>query len=214
MLQEKRVRTDHQSSTTVIADESVVAEGIVSLLREGGFSVTVVAGGDDWRHLIESQPERSIILFAADDGQRGSSLVRGVLEASPQGSVVVVNGPMRRHGHSDGDAGRTSRIGDDQAAPRAISESPAVNASPGRRGRPAGDRLLKGELAAGTVTLTTRESTILRLIAQGESNRGIGEQLSISEHTVRAHARSIMQKLAVKNRIEAAVVALRTGLAN
>ncbi|MEX0801646.1 MAG: response regulator transcription factor [Dehalococcoidia bacterium] len=61
--------------------------------------------------------------------------------------------------------------------------------------------------------LTPREIGILRLIAEGESNKAIARQLSISEHTVRAHARSIMRKLEVANRVQAAAVALRTGLA-
>ena len=54
---------------------------------------------------------------------------------------------------------------------------------------------------------------ILRLIAHGESNKAIAYQLSISQHTVRAHARNIMQKLEVANRVQAAAVAFRAGLA-
>lgn len=60
--------------------------------------------------------------------------------------------------------------------------------------------------------LTPREVVILRFIADGESNKAIARRLSISEHTVRAHVRNIMRKLEVANRVQAAAVALRSGL--
>ena len=61
--------------------------------------------------------------------------------------------------------------------------------------------------------LTPRELVILRLISRGESNKKIARELSISEHTVRAHVRTIMRKLEVANRVQAATLALRNGLA-
>jgi DNA-binding CsgD family transcriptional regulator len=52
--------------------------------------------------------------------------------------------------------------------------------------------------------LTTREVEVLRLVAQGRSNRGIADDLSISEKTVRNHVEHIYTKLAVSNRTGAA----------
>ena len=62
--------------------------------------------------------------------------------------------------------------------------------------------------------LTAREVDILRLIAQGLSNDEIGEQLFISEGTVRAHVSRILGKLHLANRTQAALYALREGLAS
>jgi DNA-binding NarL/FixJ family response regulator len=57
--------------------------------------------------------------------------------------------------------------------------------------------------------LTEREQEVLSLLAEGCTNRDIAEKLSVSEHTVRAHLRGIMQKLNVTNRVQAAVLAWR-----
>jgi two-component system NarL family response regulator len=61
--------------------------------------------------------------------------------------------------------------------------------------------------------LTEREAEVLSLIAQGLNNQAIGEQLSISPNTVKAHLRNILDKLELGNRVEAATWALRHGLA-
>jgi len=55
--------------------------------------------------------------------------------------------------------------------------------------------------------LTDREIEILRCLTAGETNRQIATRLVISEHTVRAHMRSLMQKLGVVNRAQAAALA-------
>jgi len=55
--------------------------------------------------------------------------------------------------------------------------------------------------------LTAREEQILKLIAQGLSNREIGEILNIAEKTVKNYLTNVFQKLQVRNRVEAAMVA-------
>lgn len=62
--------------------------------------------------------------------------------------------------------------------------------------------------------LTEREVEVLRLVAQGHSNRDIGEQLVISEATVRTHMSNILSKLHLASRTQAALYALREGLAS
>ncbi|MEM9152704.1 MAG: response regulator transcription factor [Cyanobacteria bacterium P01_F01_bin.3] len=59
--------------------------------------------------------------------------------------------------------------------------------------------------------LTAREFEVLELIVEGYSNPEIAKALYISLSTVKAHIRSIMTKLAVDDRVQAAVVALRSG---
>jgi NarL family two-component system response regulator LiaR len=62
--------------------------------------------------------------------------------------------------------------------------------------------------------LTERELEVLKLIAQGHSNREIGEQLFLSEGTVSKHASNILGKLHLANRTQAALYALRKGIAD
>lgn len=63
-----------------------------------------------------------------------------------------------------------------------------------------------------TYPLTSRELEILELIAAGCSNADIGEKLYITVGTVKTHVRSILNKLCVNDRTQAAVRALRSGL--
>ena len=53
---------------------------------------------------------------------------------------------------------------------------------------------------------------MLQLITQGKSSRDIGEELVITESTVRRHVSNIYDKISVSNRTEAALYALREGL--
>ena len=62
--------------------------------------------------------------------------------------------------------------------------------------------------------LSPREVQILVLVARGLSNRKVGEELSISEHTAANHVRSILRKTGCANRTEAASYAHRHGLAS
>ena len=59
--------------------------------------------------------------------------------------------------------------------------------------------------------LTPRESEILVLLAEGLSNRGIGNSLGISEGTVKVHVKAILRKLGVASRVAAAVLAVEHG---
>jgi two-component system, NarL family, response regulator LiaR len=63
-------------------------------------------------------------------------------------------------------------------------------------------------------SLTERELGILRLIAQGCSNKEIAEQLVITEMTVRTHVSNVLGKLHLASRTQAALYALKEGLAS
>ena len=60
--------------------------------------------------------------------------------------------------------------------------------------------------------LSERELEVLKLIVEGKSNNEIAEDLYLSTNTIKTHVRGIMNKLAVDDRVQAAVVALRSGL--
>ena len=60
--------------------------------------------------------------------------------------------------------------------------------------------------------LTTREQEVFRLIAEGLSNVEIGQQLYISDTTVKTHITHILQKLGLRDRVQAVVLAYQTGI--
>jgi NarL family two-component system response regulator LiaR len=70
------------------------------------------------------------------------------------------------------------------------------------------------DLPPAAEPLTEREVEVVRLVAQGLSNEEIGEKLFIAERTVRTHVSNILAKLHLANRTQAALYALREGLAS
>ena len=69
-----------------------------------------------------------------------------------------------------------------------------------------------GDVQQVVEPLTAREIEVLELIVEGQSNKEIAEALVISESTVKNHLRNILEKLHLRNRIQAAVYAVRQGL--
>lgn len=89
----------------------------------------------------------------------------------------------------------------DPAVARRLAESLRTAQNPGsRRG------------AAPVEQLTRREREVLLLVARGKSNREIARELGISEQTVRTHVSSILGKLGLASRTQAAMYAVREGL--
>ncbi len=64
----------------------------------------------------------------------------------------------------------------------------------------------------GKTRLTERENEVLKLLVQGKSNTEIAAELIVSVHTAKAHVCSILQKLCVDDRVQAAVKAIKEGL--
>ena len=109
----------------------------------------------------------------------------------------------------------------DDQPPAAVS----VMAPVGRNGRPTAAEIGRSDLVraiAGdppspgrrqdTFGLSSREREVLGLVAQGRTNREIGERLFISQKTVGVHVGNILSKLEVSGRVEAAAVSIRLGL--
>jgi DNA-binding NarL/FixJ family response regulator len=82
----------------------------------------------------------------------------------------------------------------------------------------AGKRLIPPELAntlaehVSDESLSNREIEVLRQVANGKGNREIGEILFISEETVKAHLKHILEKLDADDRTQAVTIALRRGI--
>ena len=74
-------------------------------------------------------------------------------------------------------------------------------------GREAGVKFIPSE----NNPLTRREAEVLRLMAEGKSNKMIGEFLFISEKTVKNHVSSILQKMEVDDRTQAVISSIRYG---
>jgi two-component system, NarL family, response regulator LiaR len=76
------------------------------------------------------------------------------------------------------------------------------------------DEVARPSSGAGLATLTPRELEVLRLLTRGLSNHQLAEELVVSEKTVKTHVSSILMKLGVRDRTQAALLAVREGLAD
>ncbi|MBP7211856.1 response regulator transcription factor [bacterium] len=66
--------------------------------------------------------------------------------------------------------------------------------------------------ASGNIPLTEREYEVLKHLVMGKSNTEIADELIVSVHTAKAHVCSILQKMCVNDRVQAAVKAVREGI--
>ncbi|GAB2443908.1 response regulator [Streptosporangium sandarakinum] len=86
-------------------------------------------------------------------------------------------------------------------APAGVAPADPAASVPPRRG------------AGPVAPLTGRESQVLALIASGRSNREIARELAVAEKTVKTHVSNVLMKLGVQDRTQAALYAVRHGLA-
>lgn len=74
-------------------------------------------------------------------------------------------------------------------------------------------RILSNSMSQeGRVPLTEREYEVLKHLVMGKSNTEIAKELIVSVHTAKAHVCSILQKMCVSDRVQAAVKAVKEGL--
>lgn len=85
--------------------------------------------------------------------------------------------------------------------------------NPATRHAPVLDQSMQSRLALDLGgKLTSRELEIVGLVARGMSNKAIGDELGLSDNTVRNHLRSILEKLGLDNRVQVATFALKHGI--
>lgn len=204
----------------VADDHSLFRDGIVSLLEAAGFEV-VGQVGDGRQALTETRRLKPdvVLLDISMPEMNGLEALRHLREESPDVHVVMLT-------VSDDDADLLEAIqaGASGYLLKSLSAEAFIELLQGlERGEAAISgkttaRLIKG-IGTRTVSknepfekLTERELGLLRLVADGLSNRAIALELSISENTVKYHMKNIFQKLNAQNRTEAVTVALQTGI--
>ena len=191
----------------VVADDAVILrEGLARLLDEAGFEVVgLAADADELCALVErSTPDVAIVDIRmppthTDEGLRAAKLIRarwphvGILVLSQyvqaRYAVELLATGTERVGYLLKD--RVSDLDELSASVRRINEGASVL-------DPAVVAQLVGQRRKDDTPLedlTERELEVLALMAEGRSNRAIGERLFITEHTVEKHVKSIFGTL-------------------
>jgi len=154
------------------------------------------------------------LLMPVMDGIRATRAIR---EALPEVEVVALTSVLEDASVSD--AVRAGAIGyllkntEDGELRRALKAAAAgqVQLAPEAAARLM--REVRTPERGGHEALTERETEVLRLLAAGEANKQIARTLGIGEKTVKTHVSSVLSKLGVNSRTQAALYATRVGLA-
>ena len=196
----------------VVDDHAVVREGLVSLLqRQSDFEVVAEAadGATAIRLFRQHQPDVAVLDLRLPD-MTGAEVTAAIRAELPQARLLILSS-------FDGDediyralkAGARAYLLKDSSREELLAAVRAVAAGLRRIPGPVAERL--AQRVEGS-ELTARELAVLRQIVSGRSNKQIAGALAISEGTVKTHVKSILAKLDVADRTEAAVTALRRGL--
>jgi DNA-binding NarL/FixJ family response regulator len=200
-------------------DHEVIRTGLVTLLQGSGIEVVgQAANGRDAVRLAEQiKPDVVLLDIRMPDGD-GLAALEKMRAKAPTCKVVMLStydNPTY--------VARAVALGASdfllKGAPRdTIVETivaAAAGESPSRGGelrRVAGAMKVRQVVDDDEVPLTQRETQVLRHVALGLSNKEIGRSLEISVETVKEHVQNILRKIAVSDRTQAAVWAVRKGL--
>ena len=212
--------------TLVLADgQHFFREGLRGVLEAAGARVVGEAtDGEQALELVSQLKPRAIVIDSNMRGENDSSILRELADASPQTRLVVLGRStearavlralesgacayLLRDAAAEELAGGVDRAIDGQVL---LSSSVALALVKSACEGSAAEFADRSARAAG---LTQRELDVLRLVVQGDDNAEIGQKLSISHHTVKRHIKNLCVKLGVDGRLEAAVYAVRNGLA-
>jgi NarL family two-component system response regulator LiaR len=212
----------HPIRVLVADDHAIVRNGICALLTTEE-DITVVGEARDGKQAVEEakrlQPD-VILMDLVMPGMDGLEAIRRITAAQPEVRILVLTGfdtadqvvPAIKAGA----LGYLLKISGPNELIQAIHQVHCGQSSL----HPAVARMLLDQLNGtprnppAVEPLTEREIEVLRLVAAGQSNREISDELAISEATVRTHVSNILGKLNLCSRTQAALYALREGLAS
>ncbi|HZS13854.1 MAG TPA: response regulator transcription factor [Candidatus Dormibacteraeota bacterium] len=211
----------------VVDDQRVVREGLVSLLSllPDVAVVGTAADGDEAVDVVARERPDVVLMDLRMPRCDGVEATRRVLEAAPDTRVVVLTTYADDVSvFSALQAGARGYLTKDSGAEEIARAIAAVHAgealldpSVQRRLLDAmashGDTAAPPQVPAGNPDgLTSRETDVLLLVAEGLDNREIATRLFISEATVKSHINSIFSKTQVRDRAQAVAYAYRLGL--
>jgi DNA-binding NarL/FixJ family response regulator len=205
-----------ETRVLVVDERPLVRIGVSGLLRGAGIDVVGEVSGPQAAATTARDVHADVILMNLKvTGMTGADAVRLVAGAALGSRVVLLAAPDDPELMGALAAGACGALVEDPpthevvAAMRAAAAGDSVFSPPIARGLMRRLRLL-GDV--DLPHLTARELDVLELLARGWDNARIGAALGVSRGTVKHHISSILSKLDVENRIQAAVRAVQQGL--
>jgi two-component system NarL family response regulator len=196
----------------VVDDHHIVRQGLIALLTTVP-EMRVVAEASDGQQAVElyrqHQPDVTLMDLRMNT-MNGVETTRAIRAEFPNARIIVLT-------TFDGDediyralqAGARGYLLKGMDTEELLAAIRTVHSGKSRIPAPVAERLAERMNAP---TLTDRETEVLRLIVGGNSNKEIAAALFISEATVKTHINSLLSKLGVSDRTQAATTALQRGI--
>jgi DNA-binding NarL/FixJ family response regulator len=207
-------------TVVLVEDHALTRAGLRTALEAEGDLRVVAEAGDGPSGLaaiVEHQPDVAVIDIGLP-GLDGIELTRRARAASPRTRIAILTvQDLETEIHAALAAGADA-YSLKTSTPDRIVAAIRTAADGGAYFDPRIAHVVMGRIGSGRAAeevdspLTTRETEILRMIAEGRGNAEIATTLFIGLGTVKGHIRDILEKLAAADRTQAAVKALRRGL--
>ena len=201
----------------VVDDHPIVRQGLAAVLDdEPDFQVVGTAASAEEALTLAGRLRPDVVLLDLElTGLGGLAAIPRLTDASPESRVLVFTAyDTDEHVFGAIRAGAKGYL---------LKGAPTAEIARGIRAVHGGGSHLEPRVAAkvlaemsaprrGTDLLSEREREVLRLVAEGLSNKEIGRRLAISERTARFHVTSILNKLGASTRAQAVALATQRGL--
>ena len=207
----------------IIDDHTLFRSGLMTLLEHRDIEVTAVGSGNEGLRVLETSDLDIVLLDLRMPDMNGLEVLQWIRQKKFEVPVVMLTTSA-----DERDLIESLRLGAQGYLLKDMDPDDLVNAlddvvSGETIVAPDLTKVLakvfqKGGPESSNVThslhnlLTTRELKVLRHITKGQSNKVIARNLGITDGTVKLHVKSILRKLDVHSRVEAAVMAVEEGL--
>lgn len=207
-----RQQSNRRIRVLIADDHPVVRAGLTSMLgtqAELEIVGTASSGEEALAKLGQAKPD-VLLLDLRMHGMSGLETLIAMKNAADETRVIILT-----CFETDEDIYRAVQAG---AQGYLLKDTSLKNMVEAIRAVHAGKRYIPQDIAARLADrmmrtdLTTREIEILKLLSKGPTNKQIGHALGISQNTVKNHVNSIIEKLEVSDRTEAATTAIQRGL--
>ena len=199
--------------TVLIADDHTVVRAGIRALLSTDPGLKVVGEAENGAKAVDAYARLLpdvVVMDLRMPIQDGVQATRAIRQIDPRGAVIILTTHQGDEEiHAALEAGAMGYI---------LKNSPGDDLAAALRAVAGGKRWIPNAIAkkmeahSAKAKLTERELDVLQRLVGGDSNKELADKMGLTEHTVKAHLKSITAKLGVRDRTEAVTVGLRRGM--